>query len=72
MAPTLEPPPESLGADELLPFDIHFVTEQVSQVWVVMVQISPSGQVGQVGASPHDLQRLKRELEGEKPAVGWQ
>ena len=39
MAPTLVPPPESLGADELLPFSIHLVSEQVSQVWLVIVQI---------------------------------
>jgi len=36
-----------------------------------MVHWVPSGQVGQVGAEvSHDTQRLKRELEGEKPMLG--
>lgn len=54
----------------LVDVDTHFVVEQLSQVWAVIVQVWPSGQAGQVGTESHDLQRLKREREGEKPSMG--
>jgi hypothetical protein len=65
MAPASLPPED--GWEPPVPVEIHFVVAHWSQVWVVMVQIEPSGHDGQVGEeSPHGTQRLKRERDGEK------